>query len=45
MHQTIQRAAEAYSKHYQTSKMEHFVKIIDSFQLFTIFTNSSILDF
>ena len=37
MHQTIQRAAEAHSEDYQTSKMELFAKIVNSSQLFTNF--------
>ena len=33
-----------YSEPYETSKMELFAKIVNGFQLFTIFAKSSILD-
>ena len=37
-------SAEAYSEPYQTSKIELFSKIVDSFHLLTIFSKSFILD-
>ena len=38
------RGSEAYSKPCQSSKNELFAKIINSFQPFTIFEKTSILD-
>ena len=35
---------EAYSQPCQTSEMERFVKIVNNFQLLTIFAKHSILD-
>ena len=34
----------AYSEHFHTSKMEHFEKIVEGFELFTIFAKSSIFN-
>ena len=36
--------SEAYSEHFQTSKMERFEKIVEGFESLTIFGKSSILD-
>ena len=43
MHEFLIRLAEAYSEPCQTSKMEHFAKIVNAFQLLTIFAKHSIL--
>ena len=36
------KISEAYSEHRQASKMERFAKIVNGFQAFTIFVESSI---
>ena len=36
--------SEAYSEQCQTSRMEHFGKIVEGFELSTIFAKRSILD-
>ena len=38
------RRGEAYSEHSQTSKMEHFPKIVNSWKPLIIMAKSSILD-
>ena len=39
------RNSKSYSVHNQTSKMELFAKVVNSFQPLTIFAKNSILDF
>ena len=40
----MEASSEAYSEPCQTSKMEVFAKIVNSFSFFTIFAKFSILD-